>query len=43
MFGKSERKRTLGTPRYRCEDNIEIDLTEIGLQHMDGTHLAQCK
>jgi hypothetical protein len=43
MFGKSERKRTLWTLRCRCEDNIKIYLTEIGLQHMDGTHLAQCK
>jgi hypothetical protein len=29
MVGKSERKRPLGRPRRRCEDNIKMGLREI--------------
>jgi hypothetical protein len=28
--GKPEVKRPLGTPRYRWEDNINMDLQEVG-------------
>jgi hypothetical protein len=28
--GRPERKRSLGRPRYRWEDNINIDLKEVG-------------
>jgi hypothetical protein len=28
--GKPERKRSLGKPRPRCEDNIKMDLQEVG-------------
>ena len=28
--GKPEGKRPLGRPRRRCEDNIKIDLPEVG-------------
>jgi hypothetical protein len=28
--GKTEGKRPLGRPRYRWEDNIKVDLHEVG-------------
>jgi hypothetical protein len=31
LFGRSEGRRPLGTPRRRWEDNIKMDLREIGL------------
>jgi hypothetical protein len=30
LFGKSEGKRRFGRPRLRWEDNIRMDLREIG-------------
>ena len=30
LVGKPERKRPLGRPRRRWEDNITIDLQEVG-------------
>jgi hypothetical protein len=39
--GKPERKRPLGRPRRRCEDNIRMDLREIGWGGMDWIDLAQ--
>jgi len=30
LVGKSERKRTLGRPRRRWEDNIKMDHQEVG-------------
>jgi hypothetical protein len=33
--GKCERNRALGRPRCRWEDNIRIDLTEIGWKDVD--------
>ena len=30
LVGKSERKRPLGKPRRRWEDNIKMDLEEVG-------------
>jgi len=30
LVGKPEGKRPLGRPRYRWEDNIKLDLTEVG-------------
>jgi hypothetical protein len=30
LVGKSERKRPLGRPKRRWEDNIKIDLQEVG-------------
>jgi hypothetical protein len=41
LVGKPERKRPLGRPRRRWEDNITIDLREIGLGGMDWIDLAQ--
>jgi len=30
LVGKPDGRRPLGRPRHRCEDNIEIDLQEVG-------------
>ena len=30
LVGKSEGKRSLGRPRFRWEDNIKMDLQEVG-------------
>jgi len=35
LVGKLEGKRPLGRPRCRWEDNIEIDLQEVGCGGMD--------
>jgi hypothetical protein len=32
---------SLGRPRRRCEDNIKMDLREVGCGGMDGVHLAE--
>ena len=39
--GKPEEKRLLGGSRRRLEDNIEMDLQEVGCGGMDWIHLAQ--
>jgi hypothetical protein len=41
LVGKSEGKRPLGRPRNRWEDNIKIDLQEVGCGVMDWIELAQ--
>jgi hypothetical protein len=41
LVGKPEMKRPLGRPRHRWEDNIRMDLMEIGWGGMDWIHLAQ--
>jgi len=33
LVGKPEGKRPLGRPRLRWEDNIKMDLREVGLEH----------
>ena len=35
LVGKPEGKRPLGRPRRRWEDNIKIDLREVGCDRMD--------
>ena len=35
LGGKLEGKRTLGRPRRRCENNIKMDLLEVGFGGMD--------
>ena len=40
---KSEGKRPLGRPRRRWEDNIKMDLQEVGCGFMDRIDLAQDK
>jgi hypothetical protein len=39
--GKPERKRPLGRPRHRWEDNIKMDLREIGWGDVYCIDLAQ--
>ena len=41
LVGKPEGKRSLGRPRRRWEDNIKIDLQEMGCRGLDWTYLAQ--
>jgi len=41
--GKPERKRLLGRPRHRWEDNVKIDLQEVGNGSMDWLKPAQDK
>ena len=41
LVGKPEGKRPLGRPRRRWEDNIRMDLQEVGLGHEDWIGLAQ--
>jgi hypothetical protein len=41
LVGKPEGKRALGKPRRRREDNIKIDLQEVGCGDMDWIELAQ--
>jgi len=40
-WGKTEGKRPLGRPRRRWEDNIKINLQEVGCGSMDWIELAQ--
>ena len=41
LVGKPEGMRPLGRPRKRCEDNIKMDLQEVGCEGMDWIDLAQ--
>jgi len=41
LMGKPEGKRPPGRPRRRWEDNIKIDLQEVGCRGMDWIELAQ--
>jgi hypothetical protein len=41
LFGKPEGKVPLGRPALRCEDNIKIDLREVGWEGVDWMHQAE--
>jgi hypothetical protein len=41
LVGKPEEKKPLERPKRRCEDNIKMDLREIGWDFMDWIHLAE--
>jgi hypothetical protein len=41
LVGRPERRRPLGRPRRRWEDNIKVDLREIGFGDVNWIHLAQ--
>jgi hypothetical protein len=41
LLGKPEGKRSLGIPRRRWEDNIKMDLQEVGWGSMDWIDVAQ--
>jgi hypothetical protein len=39
LVGKREGKRQIGRPRRRWEDNIKMDLQEVGCEGMDWIEL----
>jgi hypothetical protein len=41
MVGRPERRRPLGRPMYRWEDNIKMDLGEVGCGCVDWMELDQ--
>jgi hypothetical protein len=41
LVGKTEGKRTLGRPRRRWDDNIKMDIQEVGDGVTDWFELAQ--
>ena len=41
LVGKPEGKRPLGRPRRRWEDNIKMDLQEVGCGDMDWIEVAE--
>ena len=41
LVGKPEGKRPLGRCRHRWEDNIKLDLQEVGCEGMDWIELAE--
>jgi len=41
LLGKPEGKRPMGRPRHRWEDNIKIDLQDVGCGVMDWIELAE--
>jgi hypothetical protein len=41
LVGRPEGRRPLGRPRRRWEDDIKMDLTEIGFGDVDWVHLTQ--
>jgi hypothetical protein len=43
LVGKPEGKRPLERPKHRWENNIRMDLREIGCESVAWIHLAQDK
>jgi hypothetical protein len=41
LIGRPEGKTSLGRPRHRWEDNIKLDLREIGIDGANWIRLAQ--
>jgi hypothetical protein len=41
LVGKPEGKRPFGRPRHKWEDNIKMDIQEVGCGGMDQIELAQ--
>ena len=41
LVGKRERKRPLGRPRCRWEDNIKMDLREVGCDPAEWIDIAE--
>jgi hypothetical protein len=41
LVGRPESRRPLGRPRRRWEDNIKMDLMEIGIDEAKWIYLAQ--
>jgi hypothetical protein len=40
LVGKPEGKRPLGRHRHRCEDNIKMDIKDIGWEFVDWIHMS---
>jgi hypothetical protein len=43
LVGRPEGRRPLGRPRRRWEDNIKMDLGEVGFGDVDWMHWAQVR
>jgi hypothetical protein len=43
LVGRSKRKRLLGIPRHRWEDNIRMDVREIWWGNVSWIHLVQVR
>jgi hypothetical protein len=41
LGGRPKEKRPLGIPRHRWEDNIDMDVREIGINRVNWIWLAQ--
>ena len=41
LVGKPEEKRSLGRPRRRWEDNIKVDVHEVGCEGKEWIDVAQ--
>jgi len=41
LIGKTRREEPLGRPKHRWENNIRMDIREIGWKAVNWTHLAQ--
>jgi hypothetical protein len=41
LLGRPKGKRPMGRPRHRWEDNIKLDLREIGIDGVNWIQLAQ--
>lgn len=41
LVGKPEGKKPIGRPRYRWQDNIKVNLEEIGWVGMDWVDVAE--
>jgi hypothetical protein len=41
LMGRPEGRRPLGRPRRRCDDNIKMDLQEVGWVGLNWIDLAQ--
>ena len=41
LVGKPEGRKPLGRPRRRWEDNINVDLQELGRRSLDSIEMAQ--
>jgi hypothetical protein len=41
LVGKPEGKRALGKPRHRWEDNIRMDLRDVGWEGVDCIQLVE--
>jgi hypothetical protein len=43
LIGMLEGKKLLGSPRYRWNDNIKMNLKELGWEGTDWTNVAEDK